>query len=171
MLSDRNFGGSSAELCTEVFPLTVRCTPPRGKEKNSRWVQELFDSKNLESFLLAFKASAKHLDYCTFSRLFKYCWEGLPIALSEPLKGFLQILFFTIYWVLANRLSQSQTGQLNDSVTLINATLQVQMKILMAVLNTHLSAHMPYTSMSFPEKKKKCLQAWNAALHFDDLRK
>lgn len=56
------------------------------KKKNSRWVQELFASKNLESFLLAFKASAKHLVYCRFSRLFKYCWEGLPIALSEALR-------------------------------------------------------------------------------------
>lgn len=170
MLSDRNFAGSSAELCTEVFLLTVRCTPLRGKEKNSRWVQELFASKNLESFLLAFKASAKHLVYCTFSRLFKYCWEGLPTALSEPLKGFLQILFFIIYWVLHNSLSQSETGQLNDGVTLINATLQVQIKLLIAVLSTHLSAHMPYTSLSVPETKN-FLQAWNAALHFGDLRK
>lgn len=33
MLSDRNFAGSSAELSTEVFLLTVRCTPLRGNEK------------------------------------------------------------------------------------------------------------------------------------------
>lgn len=46
-------------------------------------------------------------------------------------------------------------------------TLQVPMKLLIAVLNTHLSIYTPYTSIYFPERNS-CSQAQNAALHIGD---